>query len=211
MKKSESLVATLLAIYAILLTISIALYAVIKEFNIDIALSTNLLIWTATLFAPIAVLMTYTSWYHQKGLEVIALQAKSLIFDIKEVRKLGTNIIAQIVSLHLGKSDNSIVKKFIPIPQESEIKALIIQLNTMHNNIKPKIAFLKFSHDSELSILIEKYLEYVQVLNKYLYFNDSYEIETLFYEVKFNEDMSALLEELYCYALFQKKIGIGKI
>lgn len=69
MKKSESLVATLLAIYAILLTISFALYAVIKEFNIDISLSTNHLIWTATLFAPIAVLMTYTVSKEQKNAE----------------------------------------------------------------------------------------------------------------------------------------------
>ncbi|QIO09296.1 hypothetical protein [Acinetobacter lanii] len=85
MKKSESLVATLLAIYAILLTISIALYAVIKEFNIDIALSTNLLIWTATLFAPIAVLMTYTSWNKQKKAELISRLARN---DLKKYTKI---------------------------------------------------------------------------------------------------------------------------
>ena len=85
MKKSESLVATLLAIYTILLTISIALYAVIKEFNIDIALSTNLLIWTATLFAPIAVLMTYTSWNKQKKAELISRLARN---DLKKYTKI---------------------------------------------------------------------------------------------------------------------------
>lgn len=84
MKKSESLVATLLVIYAILLTISVALYAVIREFSIDIALSTNLLIWTATIFAPIAVLMTYTSWKEQKNSENMSRYSEEIYIGFVE-------------------------------------------------------------------------------------------------------------------------------
>lgn len=76
MKKSENLVATLLAIYAIILTLSIAIYALFKIMNLDVELASNLLSWSATIFAPVAVLMTYTSWREQRSAEVIAEQAK---------------------------------------------------------------------------------------------------------------------------------------
>lgn len=91
MKKNESLMVTLLSIYAILLTISIALYALIKEFEMDVALTTNLLLWSATLFAPIAVLMTYTSWKVQKRNEELSLLAKTTLFELKKL----TNVIQQ--------------------------------------------------------------------------------------------------------------------
>lgn len=88
MKKNESLMATLLSIYAILLTISIAIYALIQELKLDIALTTNLLIWSATLFAPIAVLMTYTSWREQKHSELLSNIAKDEFLSYTELHKL---------------------------------------------------------------------------------------------------------------------------
>ncbi|WP_254202638.1 MULTISPECIES: hypothetical protein [unclassified Acinetobacter] len=72
MKKSENLVATLLAVYAIILVLCIAIYAIFKLLEVDITLATNLLLWSAAIFAPIAVLMTYTSWREQKSAERIA-------------------------------------------------------------------------------------------------------------------------------------------
>ncbi len=88
MKKNESLMATLLSIYAILLTISIAIYALIQELKLNIALTTNLLIWSATLFAPIAVLMTYTSWREQKHSELLSNIAKDEFLLYTELHKL---------------------------------------------------------------------------------------------------------------------------
>lgn|SRR5690606_22347434 len=72
MKKSENLLATLLAVYAIILVLCIAIYAIFKLLDVDIALATNLLLWSAGIFAPIAVLMTYTSWREQRSAETIA-------------------------------------------------------------------------------------------------------------------------------------------
>ena len=72
MKKTENLVATLLVIYGVLCAVSIALYALIQMFVEDKSTATNLLIWSATIFAPIAVLMTYTSWREQKKLEIVS-------------------------------------------------------------------------------------------------------------------------------------------
>ena len=66
MKKAENLVVTLLAVCAMILTLCIAIYAIFKMMNVDITLATNLLIWSTAIFAPIAVLMTYTSWKVQK-------------------------------------------------------------------------------------------------------------------------------------------------
>lgn len=84
MNKSESLVATLLVIYGCLCAISIALYALIQLFVDDKPTATNLLIWSATIFAPIAVLMTYTNWKEQKSSELIANECKDgtkIIFE----------------------------------------------------------------------------------------------------------------------------------
>jgi len=65
-----------LAIYGILCAISIALYELIQIFVEDKSTATNLLIWSATMFAPIAVLMIYTSWEKQKSTELIFQQYK---------------------------------------------------------------------------------------------------------------------------------------
>lgn len=62
MKKSENLVATLLAIYGILCAISIALYALIQMFVEDKSTATNLLIWSATMFAPIVLIISLKQW-----------------------------------------------------------------------------------------------------------------------------------------------------
>lgn len=61
MDKSENLVARLLAVYVIILTLCIAIYAIFQLLEVDLTLATNLLLWSAAIFAPIAVLMTYTS------------------------------------------------------------------------------------------------------------------------------------------------------
>ena len=72
MDKSENLVARLLAVYAIILTLCIAIYAIFRLLEVDLTLATNLLLWSAAIFAPIAVLMTYTSWREQKGSEILS-------------------------------------------------------------------------------------------------------------------------------------------
>lgn len=62
----ENFIATMLVIYAILLTLCLALYAFIDIFNIDKSLASNLLVWSATIYAPIAVLCSLNFWKIQK-------------------------------------------------------------------------------------------------------------------------------------------------
>ena len=97
MKKSENLVATLLAVYAIILVLCIAIYAIFKLLEVDITLATNLLLWSAAIFAPVAVLMTYNSWREQKGSEVVAILAKDITTNILELRTLNNEIFSGFV------------------------------------------------------------------------------------------------------------------
>lgn len=94
MKKSENLIATLLAVYAIILVLCIAIYSIFKLLEVDITLATNLLLWSAAIFAPIAVLMTYTGWKAQKRTEFLA----QLALDLR--RKLLDNFLKLADVMH---------------------------------------------------------------------------------------------------------------
>ncbi|MEG0687005.1 MAG: hypothetical protein RR425_06930 [Erysipelotrichales bacterium] len=73
MKNKSDFIVVLTTIYlALVFLVGIAVYAFIKYFCLDITLATNILIWTATIFATIALLYTFNSWRDQKGSEVIA-------------------------------------------------------------------------------------------------------------------------------------------
>ena len=85
MDKSENLVARLLAVYAIILTLCIAIYAIFQLLEVDLTLATNLLLWSAAIFAPIAVLMTYTSWREQKGSEILSSMSKDNYASLLEL------------------------------------------------------------------------------------------------------------------------------
>lgn len=73
-------ITTLIIIYFALVTVSIALYALIKIFfKSDADIATSLLGWTATMFATIALLYTFHSWRDQKSSEIVSEESK-LIF-----------------------------------------------------------------------------------------------------------------------------------
>ncbi|MGX9939850.1 hypothetical protein ACVHNT_08640 [Acinetobacter pseudolwoffii] len=123
MKKSENLLATLLAVYAIILVLCIAIYAIFKLLDVDIALATNLLLWSATIFAPLAILMTYTSWREQKGIEVIANYCKGLVIQLVELEHLSNQICNYLIyKPDRNESIKILNKKFISIFNRSLAK-----------------------------------------------------------------------------------------
>lgn len=76
-------ITTLIIIYFALLAVSIALYALIQIFfKNDTATASSVLGWSATMFATIALLFTFYNWRKQKESEVIASEAKSILYDI---------------------------------------------------------------------------------------------------------------------------------
>lgn len=117
MKRSENLIATLLVIYGILCAINIALYALMQVFVEDKSTATNLLIWSATIFAPIAVLMTYTNWKEQRKAEEIAKSASKLFSDLNGLNSYIMDIVqSQNPKARIQLLDkevaNSLLKKF---------------------------------------------------------------------------------------------------
>ncbi|MGL3044243.1 hypothetical protein ACSJMR_04070 [Acinetobacter pecorum] len=118
-----------MAVYTIILILCIALYAIFKILKVDITLATNLLLWSAAIFAPVAVLMTYNSWREeQKGSEVVAILAKDITTDILELRALNNEIFSGfcVSNISFEKSQKNI-NEFHDL--RMQIKKSIILLN----------------------------------------------------------------------------------
>lgn len=75
---NENFIPAVIAIYAILLSICIALYALIDISGIDKSLASSLLGWSATIFAPIALLYGLKYWKIQKKQEEKIERLKNL-------------------------------------------------------------------------------------------------------------------------------------
>ncbi|ENU25633.1 hypothetical protein F992_03377 [Acinetobacter modestus] len=82
MNKPFDLHTTLIIIYLALVAVSIALYALIQIFFDDKSTASNLLGWSATLFATIALLYTFNTWREQKGSEALSKLSENLYLDL---------------------------------------------------------------------------------------------------------------------------------
>ncbi|MFP5085606.1 hypothetical protein [Acinetobacter pittii] len=108
MNKPFDLHTTLIIIYLALVAVSIALYSLIQIFIDDKSTASNLLGWSATLFATIALLYTFNSWRNQKASDVIASEAKNIAermnLQLDTHRGLlWTQIYDKAYELHLDK------------------------------------------------------------------------------------------------------------
>lgn len=81
LNKSFEPLTTLTIIYLALVTLSIALYALIQIYVDEKELAASLLGWTGTMFATIALLYTFNSWKHQKKMEELSILAKDIYKD----------------------------------------------------------------------------------------------------------------------------------
>ena len=208
MKKSENLVATLFAVYAIILVLCIAIYAIFKLLKVDITLATNLLLWSATIFAPLAVLMTYTKWREQKGSEVLAAEARNLIINLNEYKVQTNKILGLVENNYLNDSDNEIIKNLLsPKIEEKEIKRNWNSLNLLRQNINDALIFMNFNKDNtRLVNLIEEYRELASKIDSHIYGLSDRQIYHQFFKIEFSENLDALIAEMYEYALYKKTI-----
>ncbi|WP_018677743.1 hypothetical protein [Acinetobacter tjernbergiae] len=87
MNKSFDFHTTLIIIYLALVAVSIALYALIQIFVDDKSTASNLLGWSATLFATIALLYTFNTWREQKGSEALSKLSENLYSDLIDLNK----------------------------------------------------------------------------------------------------------------------------
>lgn len=67
---------SLTCIYVFIVMIAMLLYALIELLCLNGGLAANLLIWSASIFAPIALLVTYNGWKDQKVSEILASESK---------------------------------------------------------------------------------------------------------------------------------------
>lgn len=88
-KKFNELLVTLIVTYlALVFLIGVAVYSIVRIYCLDITLTTNILIWTATLFAPIVILATYNSWKEQKGNEIVSQEAIKIAKNLNSLLDL---------------------------------------------------------------------------------------------------------------------------
>lgn len=98
---------------ALVFLVGIAIYALIKHYALDAPLATNILIWSATLFAPIAILATLNSWKEQKSSEILAAHSKEMYAYMSDTFTLIDDIMVhmprtleQSQKYYLDLSDN---------------------------------------------------------------------------------------------------------
>lgn len=146
---SFSLPMTLFITYLALLALCIALYALLQIYFDDKATATNLMIWSATIYAPIAVLFGFNAWKAQQY-ETSKIKA---IERIKEILSLFNKII--IDHRLYGDSANLLrerdFKKFNSIQSEWSKKAELFRREIM--SILERDGFYFESGNSEIGKL----------------------------------------------------------
>lgn len=136
LNKSFEPITTLIIIYLGLVTISIAIYALIQMYVEEKELAASLLGWSATMFATIALLYTFNSWRNQKASEILSYESKLIfkfvhqnyqlfndLFSEKELmrkkelyQKVRENYLESLENLNLyngliGKMKNNLTKQ----------------------------------------------------------------------------------------------------
>lgn len=169
MKNKESFIVTLIVIYlALVFLIGIAVYALIIHFKLEVTLATNILIWTATLFATIALLYTFNTWRDQKGSEVLSKLSENMFFDMTNIFEINKNIIDEHREIILSKLLKNIDISINDIDTIQTKKLDDMIKNLLHNGY----LIYKYTQDEKFKKnMIEfhdAYIEY-QVFRKEIY------------------------------------------
>lgn len=212
MKNKPDLFVTLTIIYLALLTVCIAIYAILQLYvkEIDRGTATNLMIWSATLFPSIALLYTFNSWRIQKGSDVLSkLSEKSFykLIDIEELHTLFYDEYSYKINLERFNSRIFDIEK-VYINEISKVdksidellKTLVLIQEETHNfKINQYIQEVQ-SINYQIKILINKLsLNYVKnkvVSNEYL---DNHIIEMKDLSFKFGLNLVLIRNELINY------------
>ncbi|SEM02311.1 MULTISPECIES: hypothetical protein [unclassified Acinetobacter] len=114
MSKSTNFATTLTVIYLALIAVCIAIYHLLIKFipNHDYqSLAVDLLSWSATLFATIALLYTFNSWKEQKRYELSHSISSDIYTKSQNFRSNFTSVIIAIYAMHETKEIDESVKK----------------------------------------------------------------------------------------------------
>jgi hypothetical protein len=161
--KNFDLYTTLIIVYLALLTLCIALYALIQIYVDDKGTATNLMIWSATLFPSIALLYTFNSWRDQKGSEIIANEANEIV---KNLSVLHENI--RYIRIHSQNKNDALfmLKDIERLSNKNKRELLFLKASIIDEDLENFLdIFLK--HERNLLIKIEYYLR-VHTINDFL-------------------------------------------
>ena len=106
MPKSSNFSTTLTIIYLALVAVCVAIYHLLIRFipNHDYqSLAVDLLSWSATLFATIALLYTFNSWKEQKRYELAHSISSDIYTKSQNFRSHFTSVIIAIHSMYETK------------------------------------------------------------------------------------------------------------
>lgn len=119
MRNKQNLTVTLTIIYLALLALCIAFYAIIQMYVTDKSTATNLMIWSATLFAPIGAYFVLLQWKEQKRIEELSILAKNIY---KRFNSNFSNIhrISNLVSDLLERDEHTI--EYVKNLEEEELE-----------------------------------------------------------------------------------------
>lgn len=208
LKKPFEPITTLVIIYLGLITVSIALYALIQIYVDDKATASNLLSWTATLFATIALLYTFNSWREQKGSEVSSNISTKIYISFDKVTTMIQDLDVLIYTLidELKEEDKSkiydIFDKLVKISDKnSEIFSLIDIIIDYKSNLTLKNEVEEYEKNiADLSFFIEELEEINEkwdISDQFLKYNSHKDLEDIILEI--NESIKNIKELLLPY------------
>lgn len=147
LNKDFDLATTLIIIYLALLTLSIALYALIQIYVEDKGTATNLMIWSATLFPTIALLYTFNTWRNKRVVKFY-LNYQKFFFEIKEFFDISQKIMEEHRDDILDKVLNN-----IEISRNKADTELTNNLNLQFENIIHKVYLIyKYTNNDNIKI-----------------------------------------------------------
>lgn len=162
MQNKPNLGTTLAIIYLALVSVSLAIYHLIIRFisnNNQQAIFVNLLGWSATIFATIALLYTFNSWKYQKRSEEIAKLSRETYVKLKEKDHLFLEIAQHINTLNFFENYN------VTLDDAKKInRYLNVDVNFNYEILKIK----KHCHIPNAIKNIEKYINEYELIQIYV-------------------------------------------
>ena len=159
LNKPFELHTTLIIIYFSLVTVSIALYAIIQIYVDDKNTASSLLGWSATMFATIALLYTFNSWTDQKRTEEIANLSKTLYKELNDNNEKYKDIGNKIAFINLELIDKKDQFKLLLDVFDSEILCVFNKLLSIKKYCKNDI------YNEKISLFLEE----TQDIHHFLY------------------------------------------
>ena len=158
MQNKPNLGITLTIIYLSLISVCFAIYHLIVRFiqnDNQQAMFSNLLAWSATLFATIALLYTFKEWRKQKGSEVLSKLSESIYFNLYELNELHEKIYEihadNVIDAMLDETDLEVS------PEEKE---LVHHFNIGINNVLKNAKLIyEYTRDEDIKVCTNELLE----------------------------------------------------